>query len=313
MSLLNKVFGLHRNCHYEEGIRLFDQGQYAEALNSFARSQEEQGRDHNDPLTSRLTTFYTAESHAHLGQMQMKTGQWECAVTHFIEAIKIHPHYADLHYQLAQAYRANGNPYEALQSLEHSLNINAKFAKALLLRGIINYEQQDHDIGIKSLKEAIVIEPAFQSESAERGFAYHELGDHLAAMQSFEQMSHTQVDDILFHYKLGDDLYRRGLYTDAVSEYQKALTLNADYADIRNHLGMAYNAQGLYQEGIEEFEQAIRINPRFVDAHLNLAITHRDNGRYEEAFRYFAQVQKLEPDNPIAQINLKELQSQLAA
>ena len=49
----------------------------------------------------------------------------------------------------------------------------------------------------------------------------------------FETVSHTEVDDILFHFKLGDDMYRRGMYAEAIEEYQKALVLNPNYAEIQ--------------------------------------------------------------------------------
>jgi tetratricopeptide (TPR) repeat protein len=126
-------------------------------------------------------------------------------------------------------------------------------------------------------------------------------------------VSHTEVDDILFHYQLGDDYYKRGLFVEAVGEYQKALTLNPNYADIRNHLGIAYSAQGLIAEAIREFQYALDINPRFVDAMLNLGITLRDSGNHAEANKMFADVLKIEPVNPTAHQYLQANAHQHAA
>src|SRR5437660_972439 len=102
MSILGKMLGFGRNEHYDRAIRLFDQGLYEEAIEAFGLSRAT-GR--KDPLTDRLALFYTAEAHANLGQAALKRASWERAETQFREALKIHPHYADLHFNLAQALR----------------------------------------------------------------------------------------------------------------------------------------------------------------------------------------------------------------
>lgn len=306
MSLLRKVLGLGRNEHYDEGLRLFDEARYEKALEAFERARDDL---HKRPSTllSRLTNFYIAETHTHLGQERMRQGQWATAADHFSKALAIHPNYADLHFQLAQAFRAMGNKQEALEALQKALTINPRYARAHLLMGLIRYEQGCHQEGLKAICQATLLEPAFHSEAYRNGIACHERGDTLAALQWFEQVHHTQIDDILFHFQLGDDLYRKALYQEAIAEYQKALTLNPDYADIRHHLGMAYKASGLYQEAMAEFRYALRLNPRFVDAHINLGLTLREVGQSQEAFTHFRKALDLEPDNPIAAENLKEL------
>src|SRR5579875_879471 len=295
MSLLRKVLGLGRNEYYDEGLRLFDEARYEKALEAFERARDDL-RKRPSALLSRLTNFYIAETHTHLGQERMRQGQWATAAHHFSQALAIHPNYADLHFQLAQAHRAMGNKQEALEALQKALAINPRYARAHLLVGLIRYEQGFHQEGLEAIRQATLLEPAFHSEAYRNGIACHEQGDTLSALQWFEQVHHTQVDDILFHFRLGDDLYR------------KALSLNPDYADIRHHLGMAYKASGLYQEAMAEFRYALRLNPRFVDAHINLALTLREVGQNQEAFTHFRHALDLEPDNPIAAENLAELE-----
>lgn len=55
---------------------------------------------------------------------------------------------------------------------------------------------------------------------------------------------------------MGDDLYRRGDFAAAVAEYRKALAIRPNFADIRNHLGMALAALGNEAEAIEQSERA---------------------------------------------------------
>ena len=299
MSMLDKMLNLGRNSHYDNGIRLFDQGEYEKAIAEFeiACSAEQSKKDE---MTERLAMFYTGESHTQLGHEAMRHGLWDRAARFFTKALDIHPNYADLHFNLALANRAGKHLKEALASLSESLAINPRFAKAYFYQGLIQYEVGDHDLGLNALKDALKLEPAFSTSAFDRGMQYHESKDFLAALQAFEQVSHTDVDDILFHFQLGDDMLRRGLYDAAIAEYQKALILNPSYADIRNNLGLAYSARKQHNEAIAQFEYALKLNPRFIAAQTNLAISLRDSGRKEEAQVEFQRALEIDPQNPVA-------------
>src|SRR5437870_4740071 len=97
MSLLGKMLGFGRNAHYDKGIRLFDQGLYEEAIHELDLARQARGA-RSDSLTERLSSFYSAESYAHLGHAALKQEQWSKAETCFAHALTIHPHYADLHF-----------------------------------------------------------------------------------------------------------------------------------------------------------------------------------------------------------------------
>jgi tetratricopeptide (TPR) repeat protein len=158
----------------------------------------------------------------------------------------------------------------------------------------------EHDAGLRDLCTAMELEPGFRTEAFVNGLRSHLEGDAETALRCFEQVSQADVDDILFHFKLGDDLSQRGLHAQAAAEYQKALEIHPGYADIRNHLGLAYSAQGQVEEAIAEFRRALAINPRYVDAMVNLATLLREQGRVEEARSLFAQVLTTAPDDPVA-------------
>ena len=194
MSLLDRMRKTDRSEYYERGIRLFDQGQYEEAIATFARARQEQsGR--RDPLNERLSAFYTGEAYANLGHAALKRGAWERAAECFTCALDAHPHYADLHYSLAVARRATRQMAAALDALNHALDINPQFAKARFLQGLIRYEQADYEGGMQSLRAALECDPGFRTDAFLQGLKYHQAGEHRAALHAFEQVSHTEVDE----------------------------------------------------------------------------------------------------------------------
>lgn len=303
MSTLGKMLGFGRNSHYDNGVRMFDKGQYEEAISELdcARVVKNGKRD---AMTERLALFYTSESFTQMGHKAMKAGAWEKAEQCFTKSLEINPQYADLHFHQAMARRAEHKLEKALDSLYRALEINPRFAKASFYKGLIRYEQEFREDAIESICCAIELEPGFKTEAFHKAMEYHGKGEFLAALQAFEQVSHTEVDDILFHYRLGDDYLRRGLYESAIGEYQKALSLNPNYADIHNHLGIAFNSHGKTNDAISTFQAALAINPKFLDATLNLGIALRDAGRKSEAAHYFSRVLELDPENATAQTQL---------
>src|SRR2546425_3950389 len=133
MSMLGKMLGFGRNEQYDRAIRLFDQGLYDEAIESFANVHR---NGYRDPLTERLALFYSAESHANLGHGAVKHGAWDRAEEHFRAALAIHPQYADLHFSLALVLRRKLEFDAALQELDAALEINPRFAKAHFHHGL---------------------------------------------------------------------------------------------------------------------------------------------------------------------------------
>jgi tetratricopeptide (TPR) repeat protein len=301
--MLGKMLGLGRNEHYDRGIRLFDQSLYEPAIEEFRQVLDSEERD---AVSERLALFYTAEAHASLGNRALKRGAWERAIEHYDAALEIHPQYADLHFNHALARRRRLEYQDALQSLDRALEINPRYAKARFHRGIVLYAMADRSGGLDEIEQAVALEPAFGTESLYRGLRAHALEDFPAALHAFEMVSGTEVEDIQFHYQLGDDFYKRGMFEEAIQEYEKALDLNPNYADVNNHLGLAASAAGKRDSAGKAFQNAISANPAFVEAWINLGVLHRELGRFDDSTAAFKKALELDDTNPIALTNLQE-------
>ena len=56
----------------------------------------------------------------------------------------------------------------------------------------------------------------------------------------------------------------------AVIQFEQAIRIDPENADLHNDLGIALAIQGNLVEAARHFEQAIRINPQHADARQNL-------------------------------------------
>ena len=298
MSLLGRLLGLGRNEDYDRGVRLFDQGRFADAIAAL-----EQAGDKPDALTDRLASFYIAEAHAHLGLRALEEGLPAEARDFLGKALEVNPQYADLHFHFGRACRALGDPAAALAAFEAALAVNPRYARALFFQGLTLYETGQAAPGQAAVRAAAALDPGFGGPLFDEAEAAHTAGDFVTAQARLARLAETDVDDVTFHARLGADLYGRGLHAEAAREFEAALAL-ADYADLHNGLGVTRHAQGLYPEAIHEFEAALALKPKYTEARANLALTLRAAGHPDRARRELAQVLEDDPGHALARLEL---------
>ena len=296
MSMLGRMFGLGRNEHYDKGIRLFDQGLFAEAIAALNLSLAKKP----DELTERLASFYIAEAHASLGAAALEAGQYPAARAAFGAALAINPHYADLHFQAGRAAHGDGDASAALAAFDAALSVNPRYAKALFYRGLSLYASDRPADALESVQNAVAVDDAFAVLPYADALTAHHAGDYPTAMALLTRIAETDIDDITFHSRLGADLYRRGMYAESAAEFEEALALNANYADLHNSHAVALTALERYTDAIAAFHRALSLNPGYTDARTNLALTLRAAGMTKEADAEFTRVLEADPANAVA-------------
>lgn len=153
--------------------------------------------------------------------------------------------------------------------------------------------------GWQTVQEAVALEPRLHTPAYQQALEMRERGDLRGALNALTQVRLTEVEDIQFHARLGDDLYRRGMYAKAAEEYQKALSINGAYPDLYNRLGVALMAQGDYAGAEEAFRRALQINPRYAEAQANLVLALRGAGKQADAEQALQCLAEIAPDNPL--------------
>ena len=117
------------------------------------------------------------------------------------------------------------------------------------------------------------------------------------------------------YYDRGKEHFNAGRYTEAVSTFQKALTLDTDLgsnsqiSDLENkhiyaHLGAAYIRLKAYQEAIDALQNAIALDADLVDANYYLGYAYVEQGHYNKAIRHLEQVIVIAPHLKRAHYNI---------
>jgi len=91
----------------------------------------------------------------------------------------------------------------------------------------------------------------------------------------------------------GYEAQERGDIDSAINWYQKAASLDEDYATPHNDLGILFEAKGWLDRAESEYQKAISIDPRYAKAYTNFALIYERKGELEKAAYYWMKRYKL--------------------
>jgi tetratricopeptide (TPR) repeat protein len=111
------------------------------------------------------------------------------------------------------------------------------------------------------------------------------------------------------HTNLGNALTDLRRFDEAIVQYQKALELRPDYADVHYNLGNVLAARGRLDEAMAHYQKAVELKPAHALAHANFGSVLANQGQFEEAMAHYRRVLELKPGHPDAHNNLARLRA----
>ena len=97
------------------------------------------------------------------------------------------------------------------------------------------------------------------------------------------------------HNVSGRQLADHGLFSEAISSFQAAITLAPDYLEAYSNLGKTYNEAGSFQPALAVCQEMLRLQPNSPAVLQNMAKTYGEMGRLNEALSYYYQALDLAP------------------
>ena len=132
------------------------------------------------------------------------------------------------------------------------------------------------------------------------GEKYYKEGNYSEAIAEYNRAVSLSPDYAEAYISRGNAQRRNGNYDRAIEDYSRALRLNNSYADVYNYRGFAYTQKGDYIRAIADYTQAIRVRADYTDAFFNRAYAYGKQGNWDGAIADYTQVINLEPSNSVA-------------
>lgn len=117
------------------------------------------------------------------------------------------------------------------------------------------------------------------------GLAFMKKGMFDEAIAEFEGAISLNPEQSIIYNNLGKAYIEVGRIDDAVRVLEKAIMLTPEFADLHNNLGRAYLKRFQCKKAVSQFKKAIAINTYYPDAFYNLGLAYILNAHTREDFQ----------------------------
>ncbi len=101
------------------------------------------------------------------------------------------------------------------------------------------------------------------------------------------------------HYSLGGNLsFKKGLYQEAIVEFEKVISLEPKFEPAYNRLGMAYANVRNFEAAERNFLKFIELAPESDQGYLNLGLLYDLRGNKQRALSFLEKALALNPESP---------------
>jgi Flp pilus assembly protein TadD len=129
-----------------------------------------------------------------------------------------------------------------------------------------------------------------------RGLAYFQQGNFTQAISDFTKAIEIDPNYAKTYNNRGAVYGRQGKLPQAISDYTKAIEIDPNYADAYNNRGAIYSQQGSLPQAISDYTKAIEIDPDYADAYNNRGNAYCDKGSLPQAILDFTKAIEIDPD-----------------
>lgn len=201
--------------------------------------------------------------------------------------------------------------------LKQVVGQGVKYADVFNMLGVINHIDGKFDSSITLFKEALKINPRYTEALLNLAVLYNDLGNYSEAKKLYTNLHKSrkskdkQIEPVLkgklsnLHANIGDIYKNLGLYSHAIEEYKKALSLNSGYLDIRTKLGISYRENGELSKSLAELKKVVKSDQKYIHARIQLGVTFYSMKKQTDATKQWQEAVKRDPKNEYAQMYLR--------
>ena len=206
------------------------------------------------------------EAEVNLGLAYQSLAEYELAVRHLGKALAQRPNLLGPTVIVGMDYLKLGSPQKAIPFLQHALKLDPSNLEAHQALASACQAQDNFRGAAEEFRQIAVLD----SDKSEAWFKLgHEYLD-LAARLAYRG-AHLYRESAWGHRFLGDLLFQRERWDDAVQEYRKALAADPRQPGLHTSLAQVYLHAGKLEEAEAEFRQEFQLDPRSEPGWVGLA------------------------------------------
>lgn len=228
-----------------------------------------------------------------------RSGNLPEAARLFRTVIKSQPQDAQVMYLLGIIYGQLGNYDSSMQYLKRSLQLNPSDANIYFALGLITQLSGGSDESIDYFQKSLSLSPNNSEACKHLGNIFKEREQFDGAVIYYQkalQIDPKPADVDTVYHNLGMSFQAKGLVSEAIECYRKAIQANPDLLMAHNNLGIVLQEKGLFEEASACYQKALLINPRSAETYYNLGVLLQRQGKRDEASAAYTAAINIRPD-----------------
>jgi tetratricopeptide (TPR) repeat protein len=214
------------------------------------------------------------------------------------------------HYQKREFEKAEQMLRQVLEQDDRLADVHDMLGVICHSRG--NFTQAEHHF-----ERALALNPNYTEAALNLAVTYNDRGKYEAARQVYARIKGAPGGSVPgldpfargkianMHAEVGQAYADAGLPREAILEYEKAVALCPQFADLRTKLGMILRELNELPRAREQYEAAIAARPSYIPARMQLGVTLLSLGETAGAKEHWMKVLEIEPENARAKMYLK--------
>ena len=227
--------------------------------------------------------------------------QYDKAIDDYTQAIQINPKFDKAYIGRGLSYYVKGEDDKAIADYNQAVQINPKNDLAYAGRGRAYADNGEDDKAIADYNRAVQINPKNDLAYKSRGDVYADKKEYDKATADYSQAISLNPKDDSAYYKRGIAYDKKDEYDKAIDDYTRSICLNLKNDSAYYNRGVDYARKGEYDKAISDYNQAISLNPKFVGAYNDMSwILATCPDKYRDGVKAIEFAQKaleLKPDN----------------
>lgn len=225
------------------------------------------------------------EAEVNLGLAYQSLFEYDLAVRHLVKALRERPNLLGPTVIVGVDYLKLGSPEKAIPFLQRALKLDPSNREVRQALASCYLGQENFRSAAEEFRQIAVLD----SDKAEAWFKLgHEYLD-LSARLAYRG-AHLYRESAWGHRFLGDLLFQRSRWEDAIKEYQKALGAEPQQSGLHTSLGQAYLHAAKLEEAEAEFHLELKLDSSNEQAWLGLANLQLARGQATAALESLGKV-----------------------
>jgi len=176
------------------------------------------------------------------------------------------PPEAQAHMERGQRLYDQGQVNEAIAEWQQTIRLAPQAARAYHLLGVAWRDRGEQTKAIAAFREALRLEPDNATAYVQLARVLEATGDAPGALEAYRAALRLVPSAPYVHNRLGHLLAARGDWSGAAQEWQHTVDLAPDYAYAYVHLGDAFEHLNKKDDALSAYERALSMCSRFAEA-----------------------------------------------